>query len=154
MVTFKNGSSYNEVAIYGAKTTYQSAERDTLDIVLSAEDITLDEAKKLWQNADATSEITIDYSDEETTKSSVHINYALPMALTLDTLNGVEVVHIKLAQKSQLELTQEKQAQDIDDVNAALCELAEIAIVACKMTLEDVPERWRAQVEKMLESEV
>ncbi len=127
MVTFKNGSSYNEVAIYGAKTTYQSAERDTLDIVLSAEDITLDEAKKLWQNADATSEITIDYSNEETTKSSVHINYALPMALTLDTLNGVEVVHIKLAQKSQLELTQEKQAQDIDDVNAALCELAEIA---------------------------
>lgn len=127
MITFKNGSSYNEVAIYGAKTTYQSAERDTLDIVLSAEDITLDEAKKLWQNADATSEITIDYSDEETTKSSVHINYTLPMALTLDTLNGRQVVHIKLAQKSALELTQEKQAQDIDDVNAALCELAEIA---------------------------
>lgn len=126
MVTFKNGSSYNEVAIYGAKTTYQSAERDTLDIVLSAEDITLDEAKKLWQNADATSEITIDYSDEETTKSSVHINYTLPMALTLDTLNGRQVVHLKLAQKSQLELTQEKQAQDMDDVNAALCELAEI----------------------------
>lgn len=127
MVTFKNGSSYNEVAIYGAKTTYQSAERDTLDIVLSAEDITLDEAKKLWQNADATSEITIEYTDEETTKSSVHINYTLPMALTLDTLNGRQAVHIKLAQKSQLELTQEKQAQDIDDVNAALCELAEIA---------------------------
>lgn len=126
MVKFKNGSSYNEVAIYGAKTTYQSAERDTLDIVLSAEDITLDEAKKLWQNADATSEITIDYSDEETTKSSVHINYTLPMVLTLDTLNGSQVVHIKLAQKSALELTQEKQAQDMDDVNAALCELAEI----------------------------
>lgn len=126
MVTFKNGSSYNEIAVYGAKETFQDAQRDTLDIVLSAEDITLDEAKKLWQNADATSEITIDYSDEETTKSSVHINYTLPMALILDTLNGVEVVHIKLAQKSQLELTQEKQAQDMDDVNAALCELAEI----------------------------
>lgn len=27
-------------------------------------------------------------------------------------------------------------------------------IVAGKMTLEDVTERWRAQVEKMLESEV
>ncbi len=126
MVKFKNGSSYNEVAIYGAKTTYQSAERDTLDIVLSAEDITLDEAKKLWQNADATSEITIEYTDDETTKSSVHINYTLPMVLALDTLNGRQVVHIKLAQKSQLELTQEKQAQDMDDVNAALCELAEI----------------------------
>lgn len=126
MVTFKNGSSYNEVAIYGAKTTYQSAERDTLDIVLSAENITLDEAKKLWQNADATSEITIAYDEEEVTKTSVHINYSLPMSLTLDTLNDKQVVHIKLAQKSQLELTQEKQAQDMDDVNAALCELAEI----------------------------
>ena len=126
MVTFKNGSSYNEIAVYGAKETFQDAQRDTLDIVLSAEDITLDEAKKLWQNADANSEITIDYSDEETTKSSVHINYTLPMVLALDTLNGRQVVHIKLAQKSQLELTQEKQAQDMDDVNAALCELAEI----------------------------
>lgn len=27
-------------------------------------------------------------------------------------------------------------------------------IVAGEMTLEDVPERWRAQVKKMLESEV
>lgn len=27
-------------------------------------------------------------------------------------------------------------------------------IIAGEMTLEDVPERWRAQVEKMLESEV
>ena len=126
MITFKNGSSYEEIAVYGAKETFQDAQRDTLDIVLSAEDITLDEAKKLWQNADATSEITIDYSDEETTKSSVHINYTLPMVLTLDTLNGRQVVHIKLAQKSALELTQEKQAQDMDDVNAALCELAEI----------------------------
>ena len=126
MVKFKNGSSYNEIAVYGAKETFQDAQRDTLDIVLSAEDITLDEAKKLWQNADATSEITIEYTDEETTKSSVHINYTLPMALTLDTLNGRQVVHIKLAQKSALELMQEKQAQDMDDVNAALCELAEI----------------------------
>ena len=126
MVTFKNGSSYNEIAVYGAKETFQDAQRDTLDIVLSAEDITLDEAKKLWQNADATSEITIAYDEEEVTKTSVHINYSLPMSLTLDTLNDKQVVHIKLAQKSQLELTQEKQAQDMDDVNAALCELAEI----------------------------
>lgn len=130
MITFKNGSSYNEVAIYGAKTTYQSAERDTLDIVLSAEDITLDEAKKLWQDEVATSEITIDYSEtidgEKIEKTGVHINYTLPMSLALDTLNGQQVVHIKLAQKSALELMQEKQAQDMDDVNAALCELAEI----------------------------
>ena len=130
MVKFKNGSSYNEIAVYGAKETFQDAQRSTLDIIISAEEITLEQAKALWQNEDATSEIIIDYSEtidgKKVEKTGVHINYTLPMALTLDTLNGQQVIHIKLAQKSALELMQEKQAQDMDDVNAALCELAEI----------------------------
>ena len=109
---------------------FQSAKRDTLDIAIPADKITLDEAKAIWQNADATSEITITYEElvdgKTVTKTGVHINYTLPMALTLDMLNDKQVVHIKLAQKSALELTQEKQAQDMDDVNAALCELAEL----------------------------
>lgn len=127
MITFANGASYETTAIYAATAEFQGAKRDTLDIVVPADKITLDEAKAIWQNAEATSEITINYTDDDgNAKTGVHINYTLPMALTLNTLNGVEVVHIKLAQKSALELTQEKQAQDMDDVNAALCELAEL----------------------------
>lgn len=125
--TFKDGRTYEVEGVYGGQETYQESQRDTLDIVIPADKVTLDEAKALWQNADATSEITINYTDDAgNAKTGVHINYTLPMSLTLDTLNGVQVIHIKLAQKSQLEITQEKQAQDMDDVNAALCELADI----------------------------
>lgn len=130
MVTFANGLNFETTVIYAVPADFQGAKRDTLDIAIPADKITLDEAKAIWQNADATSEITITYEelvDEKTvTKTGVHINYTLPMALTLDMLNDKQVVHIKLAQKSALELTQEKQAQDMDDVNAALCELAEL----------------------------
>lgn len=130
MITFKNGSNYEEIAVYGAKETFQDAQRNTLDIIISAENITLEQAKSLWQDENATSEITIDYSEtidgEKIEKTGVHINYTLPMSLALDMLNGQHVVHVKLAQKSAIELMQEKQAQDMDDVNAALCELAEI----------------------------
>ena len=59
-------------------------------------------------------------------RAAVHLNFTIPMALTLDTYNGVECVHIRLAQMSALEIAQAKQAQDMDDVNAALCELAEL----------------------------
>lgn len=129
-ITFKDGKSYDVVAVYGDKEIYQASKRDTLDIVIPADKITLDEAKELWQNASATSEITINYSVTENGKSvdkvGVHINYTLPMALTLDELDGDQCVHIKLAQKSALEIALEKQAQDIKDNEAALCELAEL----------------------------
>ena len=117
MVTFKNGTAYEEVKVVGAKQDFQNAKRDTLDIVISSDQLTLTAAKALWQDKDVTSEITIDYKEEENgilvDKSSVHINYTLPMELKVDTLNGVEVIHIKLAQKSELELTQEEQSNII-----------------------------------------
>ena len=57
-------------------------------------------------------------------QTSVQLDFTLPVSLTLNTLNDIPVVRMKLAQKSALERLQEKQAQDMDDVNAALCELA------------------------------
>ena len=120
MVTFKNGIQLETVAIYGGMETFQSAQRKTLEIVVSAELLTLDEAKAIWQDSVATSEMTIE-SDGQT---SVQLDFTLPVSLTLNTLNDIPVVRMKLAQKSALEIEQEKQAQDMDDVNAALCELA------------------------------
>ena len=122
MVTFKNGIQLETVAIYGGTETFQAAQRKTLEIVVSAELLTLDEAKAIWQDSGATSEMTIE-SDGQT---SVQLDFTLPVSLTLNTLNDTPVVRMKLAQKSALEIEQEKQAQDMDDVNAALCELAEL----------------------------
>lgn len=120
MVTFNNGKQIETVAVYGGTETFQSAQRKTLEIVVSSELLTLDDAKAIWQDSGATSEMTIE-SDGQT---SVQLDFTLPVSLTLNTLNDAPVVRMKLAQKSALEIEQEKQAQDMDDVNAALCELA------------------------------
>lgn len=120
MVTFKDGKQVETVAVYGGMETYQSAQRKTLEIVVSAELLTLDEAKAIWQDSGATSEMTIE-SDGQT---SVQLDFTLPVSLTLNTLNGAEVVRMKLAQKSALEIMQEKQAVDISNNEAALIELA------------------------------
>ncbi len=122
MITFANGTTLETIAVYGGTMQYQNAQRATLEIVASADVLSLDEAKTLWQKTAATAEMTVT-TDGET---SVHLNYTLPVELKLNELDGAEVVRIKLAQQSALELAQEKQAQDIEDANAALCELAEI----------------------------
>lgn len=130
MITFANGKAFETVAVYGGKEVYQEARRDTLDIVVEADLITLDEAKTIWQDADATSELTITYVEnvngKTVSKTSVYVNYTLPMALALDTLNGVQVVHIKLAQKSALEIMQEQHSADISALDAAILEIGEL----------------------------
>lgn len=139
MITFANGKALETIAVYGSSMQYQDAQRKTLEIVCTAETVTLDEAKALWADTAATREITVTevitkpvtvdtensdmtISEKAETVQSVHLNYTLPVELKMDSAG----VHIKLAQKSALEIAQEKQAQDMDDVNAALCELAEL----------------------------
>lgn len=127
MITFANGQTFNTIRIFGAKKTYQGMERDTLAISIPFTDITLDEAKTLWKSAEATAEITIT-TDEQT---NVLLNYSMPIELVVEPLEvsdkeSVEVVTLKLAQKSDLELTLEAQAVDIQDTQVALMELAEL----------------------------
>ena len=69
-----------------------------------------------------TAEITVTDGAE----TSVHLNYTMPVELKANLLNDVDVVRIKLAQKSALELTQDQQASDIENIEAALIELAEM----------------------------
>ena len=122
MITLKNGKQLETTAVYGGTATYQSANRKTLELVIPADALTLDEAKAIWQDRNATSEITV----EDNGESSVQLNFTLPVSLTLSQMDGAAVIHMKLAQKSALELMQERQAQDIKDNEVALCELAEL----------------------------
>lgn len=127
MITFANGQTFNTIRILGAKKIYQGMERDTLAISIPSTDITLEEAKALWKNSEATAELTI-VSDEQT---NVLLNYLLPVELVVEKLKVsddeiIEVVTLKLAQKSDLEITQEAQATDIQDTQVALMELAEL----------------------------
>lgn len=122
MVTFKNGTQIETIAVYGGTMMYQSTQRKTLELIIPADKLTLEEAKSIWQNTSATAEIVV----EDNGETSAHLNYTLPVSLVLNNIDETNAIRIKLAQKSSLEIAQEKQAQDIDDVNVALCELADI----------------------------
>lgn len=127
MITFTNGQSFNTIRIIGAKRNYQGMERDTIEIAIPSSDITLEEAKKIWKDPELTKELAVTYDDV----TSYLLNYSLPIELIVQNLKvseteTVEVVTLKLAQKSDLEITQEAQATDIQDTQVALMELAEL----------------------------
>ena len=122
MVTFANGRQLETIAVYGSSMSFQNAQRSTLELVVSADKITLDEAKSIWKDAEMTTEITITDGNE----TSVHLNYTLPVELKANSLDGVDVVRIKLAQKSDIEIAQEKQATDIAACEAAIIDIGEL----------------------------
>lgn len=127
MVTFSNGKSFDTVRIMGGSETYQGQQRRTLAISIAADLITLEEAKALYKDADALSEITTETDGE----IGVQLNYTIPVELKQHTLrptedSTIEVITLKVAQKSALELAQEKQATDIAACEAAIIDIGEL----------------------------
>lgn len=122
MITFANGQTLETIAVYGGTVEYQNARRSCLEIVCAADVLTLEEAKALYKDSAATSEITVETDGE----ISVQLNFTLPVELKLTEQDGTEVIRMKLAQKSALEIAQEKQAADINDTQMALIELADM----------------------------
>ena len=122
MITFNDGRQLETTAVYGGTETYQSAQRKTLELVVSADELTLDEAKAIWQDSNATSEITV----EDNGESSVQLNFTLPVSLTLSQMDGADVIRMKLAQKSTLEIMQERHGEDISALDAAILEIGEL----------------------------
>ena len=122
MVTFNDGRQLETTAVYGGTETYQSARRKTLELVVSADELTLDEAKAIWQDSAATAEITV----EDNGESSVQLNFTLPVSLTLSQMDGADVIRMKLAQKSDMEITQEQHSADISALDAAILEIGEL----------------------------
>lgn len=122
MIIFKNGKQLETTAVYGGTETYQSAQRKTLELVVAADELTLDEAKAIWQDSAATAEITV----EDNGESSVQLNFTLPVSLTLSQMDGADVIRMKLAQKSTLEIMQERHGEDISALDAAILEIGEL----------------------------
>ena len=127
MITFTNGQSFDTIRIIGAKRNYQGMERDTLEIAIPSSDITLEEAKKIWKDSELTKEMAVTYDDV----TSYLLNYSLPIELIVQNLKvseteTVEVIVLKLAQKSDLEIAQEKQATDIAACESAIIDIGEL----------------------------
>lgn len=120
MVTFKNGKQLITAAVIGSIMTFQNANRETLEIRIAAENAEFDELKALYTDSDALSEIEVQDGEAK----SLQLNYTIPVELALRQIDGASVWCMKIAQKSALELAQDKQAADINDTQLALIELA------------------------------
>ena len=142
-VTFANGTTIEtNFPPIGGTTTFQSAYRKTLELRFPASVISFEEVKALYTDSTAMSEIMvtewgkqeqIDPENPEQTievdvvvGQSLHLNFSLPIELTLKNVDGTDLWCAKMAQKSDLEIAQEVQATDIENIEAALIELAEM----------------------------
>ncbi len=127
-VKFKNGKTFETIAVYGSPMTFQNANRDTLEFRIAEDNATFDELKAVYSDPDALSEIEITEREESMNNevTSLHLHYTLPVELGSKQLGGESVWCMKVAQKSELELALAKQAADINDTQAALIELADI----------------------------
>lgn len=130
MVKFANGKQIETVAVYGGNMPFQNATRETLEFRVSTENATFDVLKELYTDSAALSEIEImetavnENGEAVITAQSLQLNFTLPVELALRDIDGVQTWCMKLAQKSELELAQEKQAADINDTQLALIEIA------------------------------
>ena len=142
-ITFANGTTIETgFAPIGSTTTFQSAYRKTLELRLPVSVISFEEIKALYTDSTAMSEITVtewgkqEQVDPENPEQmievdvvvgqSLHLNFSLPIELTLKNVDGTDLWCAKMAQKSDLEIAQGKQATDIENIEAALIELAEM----------------------------
>ena len=136
-VKFKNGKII-EADVYGASLFHQDSQRQTLEIVFSENSMPFEEAKEIWKDPEITSEIVVTSvilgeNNESQVVTSIQLDFTIPVELKCVQSEGVFKLRMKLAQKTAIERMQEelikeqlKQAQDIDDTNIALCELAEL----------------------------
>ena len=122
MVTFKNGRSVKTIAVYGGSVIFQQANRDSVEIIIPADELSLEEAKTIWQDSEVTAEITV--TDGDTT--SVKLDYVLPVSLTMIQMDEQNVIKMKLGQKTYIERLADQHTADISVLDSAVMELGEI----------------------------
>ena len=129
MITFANGQSYETTNIFGSKMLYQGQQREVLQIDIESSNISFEAAKEIYTSESCLKDITISDGENE----YLYLNYVIPVELVFTSkrkLYGMDddtnVISIKVAQKSALEITQDQQATDIANIEAALIELAEM----------------------------
>ena len=105
MVTFANEKSIETIAVIGGTTQFQNFE----------------ELRAIYTDSKALSEIEV---NDGNGGQSLQLDFTLPMELSLKDIDGEQLWCMKLAQRSALEIAQEKQAASINDTQLALIELA------------------------------
>ena len=121
-ITFKNGEKLDVNAIWGRKEVFQNANRDTLEMRISATDDIFENLKSIYTDRNTLSEISVEEKDNDgnVTASSFHTDYTLGMELGLKSIDGTEMWIMKVARKSEIEIMQEQQAIEIEKLKALI----------------------------------
>ena len=110
MVTFANRKSIETIAVIGGTTQFQNAQRATIEIRAARDETNFEELRAIYTDSNG--------------GQSLQLDFTLPMELSLKDIDGEQLWCMKLAQRSALEIAQEKQAASINDTQLALIELA------------------------------
>lgn len=121
MVTFANKKSIETIAVIGGTTQFQNAQRSTLEIRAACDETNFEELRAIYTNSKALSEIEV---NDGNGGQSLQLDFTLPMELSLKDIDGEQLWCMKLAQRSALEIAQERQAASINETQLALIELA------------------------------
>lgn len=121
MVKFANEKSLETIAVIGGTTQFQNAQRATLEIRAACDETNFEELRAIYTDSKALSEIEV---NDGNGGQSLQLDFTLPMELSLKDIDGEQLWCMKLAQRSALEIEQEKQAASINDTQLALIELA------------------------------
>ena len=115
-VTFADGTVVQcAKSAFCGTMEHQGMKRKYLEMYFNSEDIALSELKSIYTNPNLTSCITTKFINDvggtEQTSEHVHINMTIPVSLGYNTqTDGTELITMRLAQRSDMELMQERQA--------------------------------------------
>lgn len=121
MITFKNGTSFETEAIFQGTGRYQGAERSFIEVRVNGDTVSFDDLRKIYTDEDALSEITI--TDEAGSKillTDYTIRAQISEMKSQKDDKEVTLLTMKIAQKTQVEIEQAKQAQELDEVKSLL----------------------------------
>lgn len=134
MIILANGKSYNPIAPNSFKEFIQGQKREVLEFHFKADETgvdgySLEEIVGLYRDTTPFSSIKFyeDIPDEEGNYKflSEHLNFTIPVNFKTETIDGVDRHILKVAQLSDLEITQKEQAERIALLEECILELSQ-----------------------------
>lgn len=129
-IKFANGVALPVIAVYSKNELIQNAYRECFEIQFSIEAVTLDTITSLAVPENL-SELILTETDNETNEVTAqfsHLNFTIVTGMGMKTKpeDGSKFFFLSVARKSDSELLMERLAQDNEDIQSALVELAGI----------------------------
>lgn len=134
MIILANGKSYNPIAPNSFKEFIQGQQREVLEFHFKADETGVDgytreEIIELYKDTAPFSDIKFyeDTPDEEGNYKflSEHLNFTIAVNFETKNIDGLEQHIVKVAQLSEIEITQKEQAERIALLEECILELSQ-----------------------------